>query len=315
MKPNPNNVESITKFPTPTMAKAVRQFLGLTGFYRTFIQGYAKVAEPLVALTRKDVPFKWIPTCQAAFEHFQQQLTTNPILVFPDFNRPFAVHTDVCDVGLGGALMQKDDQGNDRVIAYASRTLHQSERHFSTTEKECLAVVWCLEHFWPYLEDTKFQVFKDHNSLRWLMNRPDPTGQSARWCLILQEFDFSVIHKPGHHNQIPDALSRNPLQVLPTYKKQLREQQLANNNLLHLIEQLEAAGNPEGEDNSPYYLIDGVLYYKYTPDICRLHPSWQFKLYVLSQLRNNLLCHFHDHSLAGHLGIAKTYSRLQQRVY
>uniref|UniRef100_H3AST2 Gypsy retrotransposon integrase-like protein 1 n=1 Tax=Latimeria chalumnae TaxID=7897 RepID=H3AST2_LATCH len=312
---NPDNVESITKFPTPTTAKAVRQFLGLTGFYHKFIQGYAKLAEPLVDLTRRDVPFKWTPACQAVFEHFEQQLTTNPILVFPDFNRPFAVHTDACDVGLGGALMQKDDEGNDWVIAYASRTLHQSERHFSATEKECLAVVWCLECFWPYLEGAKFKVFTDHNSLRWLMNRPDPTGRLARWCLRLQEFDFSVIHKPGCHNQVPDTLSRNPLQVPSTDRKELKEQQLADNNLLHLIEQLEAAGNSEGEDNSPYYLIDGVLYYKYTPDFCRLHPSRQFKLYAPSQLHNNLLHHFHDHPLAGHLGIAMTYPRLQQQVY
>ncbi|KAL6471539.1 hypothetical protein MHYP_G00201890 [Metynnis hypsauchen] len=129
--------------------------------------------------------------------------------IFPDMDK---LHTDACDMGLGAALMQQDKTGKEVVVAYASRTLHKSEKPYSTTEKECLAVIWALEHFRPYIEGLPVTVYTDHSSLRWLMSRPNLTGQLVRWCLRLQDFDIRIIHKPGARNQVPDALSRNPVQ-------------------------------------------------------------------------------------------------------
>ena len=101
----------------------------------------------------------------------------------PDFTCPFFIHADACDIGLGAALMQKDFEGREVAVAYASRSLHKAEKPYSTPEKECLAVIWALEHFRPYVEGLHVTVFTDHSSLKWLMSRPNPTGRLARWSL------------------------------------------------------------------------------------------------------------------------------------
>ncbi len=220
--PNEGKVRAVTDFNTPTCVKQVRQFLGLTSYYRRFIHDYARHAEPLFAFTRMDFPFVWSSECQAAMDFLKDKLTSAPVLKFPNFSLPFFIHADACDVGLGVALMQRDNNGRDVVVAYASRALHKSERPYSTPEKECLAVIWALEHFRPYIEGLHVKFFSDHSSLRWLMSRPNLSGRLARWSLRLQDFD--IVHKPGTSNQVPDALSRNPvspcespLGLLPDY--------------------------------------------------------------------------------------------------
>uniref|UniRef100_A0A672QI05 Reverse transcriptase/retrotransposon-derived protein RNase H-like domain-containing protein n=1 Tax=Sinocyclocheilus grahami TaxID=75366 RepID=A0A672QI05_SINGR len=129
-------------FATPVNSKQVRQFLGITSYYRRFIHEYAPHAEPLFALTRADVPFGWTQDCQNAMVFLKNKLTSAPILRFPQFSLPFFIHVDACDVGLGAALMQRDEQGRDCAVVYAIRTLHKSKRPYSTPEKECLAVIW-----------------------------------------------------------------------------------------------------------------------------------------------------------------------------
>lgn len=207
LSPDEDKISAIKDFPSPATLKPVKQFLGMTGYYRCFVSGYSKVAESLISLSREGTPFIWDDKCQNALNLLKS--CTAPILLLPDFERPFAVHTDACDVGLGAALVQCDSEGPERAVAFASRTLHSSERAYSTSEKECLGVIWALGHFRPYFEGSHVKVVTDHNSLRWL-SRPSPFGRLARWCLRLQDFDFEVIHKPGISNSVPDALSRNP---------------------------------------------------------------------------------------------------------
>lgn len=110
-------------------------------------------------------------------------ITSAPVLRFPDFTFPFFVHADAFDPGLAAALMQKDAEGREVVEAYASQSLHKAEKPYSTPAKECLAVIWALEHFRPYVEGLHVTVFTDHNSLKWLMSRPKPSGRLARWSL------------------------------------------------------------------------------------------------------------------------------------
>ncbi|KAL6455153.1 hypothetical protein MHYP_G00364060 [Metynnis hypsauchen] len=208
--PDLGKVQAVTDFKTPNSVKQVRQFLGLTSYYRRFIQDYARHAEPLFALTKHDSSFVWDEKCEAAMKFLKGCLTSAPVLRFPDFGRPFSIHTDASDAGLGAALIQKDEEGHDVAVAYASRTLHKAEKPYSTPEKECLAVIWALEYFRPYVEGLHVTIFTDHSSLKWLMSRPNPSGRLARWSLRLQDFDFSVVHKPGAKNKVPDALSHNP---------------------------------------------------------------------------------------------------------
>ncbi|KAK3513971.1 hypothetical protein QTP70_000296 [Hemibagrus guttatus] len=168
--PEHDKIKAVTDFKTPVNVKQVRQFLGLTGYYRRFIQDYARHAEPLFALTKNYVPFVWDSACQDAMDLLKGKLTSAPVLSFPDFTLPFFIHCDACDMGLGAALMQRDQIGRDVAVAYASRALHKSEKPYSTPEKECLAIIWALEHFWPYVEGLHVTIFTDHSGLKWLMS-------------------------------------------------------------------------------------------------------------------------------------------------
>ena len=123
--PNPEKVEAVQKFPVPTAVKGVRQFLGLASYYRRFIPLFAKIAAPLHALTRQDVPFCWTLTCQSAFQQLKDALVSPPVLAYPDFTREFVMHTDACKEGLGAVLEQQQDDGRLHPIAYASRSLNK----------------------------------------------------------------------------------------------------------------------------------------------------------------------------------------------
>uniref|UniRef100_A0A669DD44 Reverse transcriptase/retrotransposon-derived protein RNase H-like domain-containing protein n=1 Tax=Oreochromis niloticus TaxID=8128 RepID=A0A669DD44_ORENI len=123
--------------PVPATTKQVRQFLGITGYCRHFVHGYARHAEPLFVHTKKD------EECQAAVDFLKHSITSAPVLRFPEFSRPFFIRTDACDAGLGAALMQKYEDGKD--VSVASHALHKSVKPYSTPEKECLAVIWALD--------------------------------------------------------------------------------------------------------------------------------------------------------------------------
>ncbi len=183
--PDQDKMKAVMDFKTPVNVKQVRQFLGLSGYYRRFIQDYARHAEPLFALTKNYAPFVWDSACQDAMDLLKQKFTSAPVLSFPNFNEPYFIHA--CDVGLGAALMQRDLHGREVAVAYASRALHKSEKPYSTPEKECLAVIWAREHFRPYIKGLHVTIFTDHSGLKWLMSRPNPTGRLARWSLRLQK--------------------------------------------------------------------------------------------------------------------------------
>jgi len=131
---------------------------------------------------------------------------TAPTLSCPNFKEPF-VQTDASSVDLGTILTQAIE-GEEKVIVFASRALADPEKKCSVTEQECLAVVWAIQKFRPYLEGYRFTVITNHNSLRWLHNLKNPTGKLARWALELLEYDYEVIHRKGALHHVPDALSR-----------------------------------------------------------------------------------------------------------
>ncbi|CAF1123382.1 unnamed protein product, partial [Didymodactylos carnosus] len=170
-RPDPEKLKAVRDFPVSYKAKGVRSFLGLTVYYRRFIQDYATIAEPLLQLigVKRSPVFVWIPECQDSFDELKQKLITSPIISYPDFNHPFILQLDAFDYGLGAVLAQKvPPDGEEHVIAYASRTLNESERKYSATERECLAIVWRTQHFRPYLEGRPFEVWTGHRSLTWL---------------------------------------------------------------------------------------------------------------------------------------------------
>ena len=139
-------VELISKLPSPTNVKTVRQFLGHAGFYRRFIRDFSKIAKPLYKLLEKDAKFEWDVEFQERFEELKAYLTTAPIVRAPDWHLPFEVICDASDLALGAILGQRVE-GKPYVVYYASKTLNEAQRNYTTTEKELLAVVYALDKF------------------------------------------------------------------------------------------------------------------------------------------------------------------------
>ena len=205
---DPEKTNLIKEWPAPTSAKEVRVFIGLCGYLRRHIRGYALLAKPLTKLTEAHRVFSWGDEEQVAFETLKVALVSAPVLAFPVFDLaapPFLLDTDACGTGIGATLMQ-----GDHVIAYASRALTESERQYSVTKRELLAAVWAAQHFRSYLVGRRFVLRTDHAGLQWLFEMQDAEGQLARWQFLLREFDFEIVHRKGTQHRNADALSRYP---------------------------------------------------------------------------------------------------------
>ncbi|GFX82853.1 retrovirus-related Pol polyprotein from transposon 412 [Trichonephila clavipes] len=150
-----------------------------------FIKGFCHLAEPLQSLLKSGVEFHWGPEEVEAFNSLKKALTSDPVLGMYEERASTEIHTDASGYGIGAVLVQIQNNV-EKVIAYTSRTLTKAEKNYSTTERECLAIVWATNKFRPYIFGKHFTVVTDHHSLCWLMNLKDPSGRLARWALRLQ---------------------------------------------------------------------------------------------------------------------------------
>jgi len=207
---DPDKIEAVKSFPEPNSQHQVRQFLGLANYYRKFVPNYSKIAVPLTKLLQKETKFEWSTTCQTAFDKLKAALISAPILVYPNFDKPFLLTTDASGEALGYILGQLNDNGHEQVIAYGGRSLHPNEKKWSVTEQECLAILEGIRTFRPYLAHGPFSIYTDHGALEYLktFKYNSGTGRLARWALTLQEYDYQVFHRPGKKNLNADALSR-----------------------------------------------------------------------------------------------------------
>ncbi|GJV35816.1 reverse transcriptase domain-containing protein [Tanacetum coccineum] len=206
-------VDVIAKLPHPTSVKGIRSFLGHTGFYRRFIQDFSKIAWPMTHLFGKDTPFIFSKECIEAFNILKKKLTESPILVTPDWDLPFEIMCDASDYAVGAVLGQRKTK-HFQPIHYASKTMTDAQPHYTTTEKELLAVVYAFKKFRPYLVLSKTIVYTDHSALKYLLAKQDAKPRLLRWILLLQEFDVIIHDKKGAENLAANHLSRleNPHQ-------------------------------------------------------------------------------------------------------
>ncbi|XP_036142141.1 uncharacterized protein LOC118645372 [Monomorium pharaonis] len=216
IQPNPNRIEKVKTYPVPRNPKEIKQFLGLVGYYRKFIKDFSMIAKPLTRLLQKSSTFQWTNEQQHSFESLKSKLITQPVLSYPDWNRPFVLTTDAFNEAIG-AILSQGTIGKDKPLAFASRTLNKAETRYSTTEKELLAIVWATKHFRQYLYGKKFTIVTHHKPLVWLMNVKDPNSRLMRWRLKLEEFDYEIVYKPGKTNTNADGLSRIPVNAIDSY--------------------------------------------------------------------------------------------------
>ena len=211
IKPDPEKIRAVQGITTPKTVKQVRSFLGLASYYRRFIENFAKIAGPLHQITHKNKVFEWNPEAEVAFNRLKQTLVKAPILGYPDFNNPFVVYTDASDQGLGAILAQKQD-GREKVIVYASRTLNTAERNYEATKKESLGVIWATNNFYPYIAGKEFKIITDHRALSFINKLKATDSMIARWATQLQRFEpyYTIEYRPGQRMGHVDALSRLP---------------------------------------------------------------------------------------------------------
>ena len=188
-------------FQVPTTKSAVRTFLGLTGYYRKFIPGYAELAAPLTGLTRKNAPsiVRWTERCGDSFNRLKECLCSEPILRCPDFSLPFVLQTDASGRAIGAVLSQVVGDGEEHPVVYYSRKLLPREEKYSTIEKDKKKSV-------PPGPSLTIQT--DHRSLEWLDRLKENNSRLTRWSLALQPYQYSVQYQTGQKNGNADALSR-----------------------------------------------------------------------------------------------------------
>ena len=200
-------VRAILTLAPPTCVREIRGFLGCVGYYRRFIDGYARKAIPLTELLKKDVEFSLNPERQWAFEELKLTLAKAPVLSPPDWKKEFHVTLDAFGWCLGAILWQYEEDKRESPVYYASRQMSLAERKYTTTEREALAVIYACKKFRHYLLGYRIIFHTDHDSLKYLVNKPDLSGRIARW-ILLQEFNYEVVVKSGKSNSNADYLSR-----------------------------------------------------------------------------------------------------------
>ncbi|KAL0280486.1 UNVERIFIED_CONTAM: hypothetical protein PYX00_001760 [Menopon gallinae] len=212
VRPGKRKTEAVQNFETPGNVHEVRQFLGLSGFFRRFIERYSIIAEPLTSLTRRDVHWTWGTKQEEAFRRIKEILSSRPVLTLYNPKGEFQVHTDASSIGFAGIIFQRVAEEPWKPLAYFSRRTTDTERNYHSYELEILAVVETLERFRIYLISRPFTVVTDCNSMKTLMTKGKLVPRIARWALRLQEFDFEISHRSGDRMRHVDALSRKPVE-------------------------------------------------------------------------------------------------------
>ncbi|KAD6454523.1 hypothetical protein E3N88_09229 [Mikania micrantha] len=200
---DPSKVQAVMKWSPPKTPTEIRSFLGLAGYYRRFIQDFARIASPLTKLTRKDVKFVWGDDQEKAFNELKFKLTQAPVLTLPDGPDDFVVYSDASYLGLGCVLMQRG-----KVIAYASRQLKVHEVNYPTHDLELAAVVFALKIWRHYLYGVKCTIYTDHKSLKYFFTQKELNMRQRRWIELLKDYDCEILYHPGKANVVADALSR-----------------------------------------------------------------------------------------------------------
>ena len=324
---DPEKTRAISTLPEPRTVKQVRSFLGMAGYYRHCLPNFAKIARPLVELTKKHHRFVWNSSHQAAFKSLKELLTSNYVMAHPDPQLPYKLYTDASDTCVGGILVQEHDDGVEHVIQYVSHQLTSTQRRWATIEKEAYAVVYCITKLRPYLYGSSFHVYTDHKPLTSLFTKQMVNTKIQRWAILLAEYGAQISYRKGRNNIRADMLSRIPsdiaiidveepfidlpgdIQEVPTPDQEdFKQDDIAPSQLLRLQKQdfpdlfKEANG-----DDSGYVTMNGLLYSISTPSAKA--PDYP-RIVLPRELRQQVM--FRAHKEVGHSSVPKTLANVIQ---
>ena len=212
---DPKKIETILNWPRPKTVTDVRSFTSFTNYYCKYIKDYAKIAHPLYELMsgenakKKCQNVEWTDRCQQSFEQLKQCCSQCPVLAYANYKSLLILHTDTSTTGLGAVLSQKQPDGSERVVAYASRALNKAERNYDAHKLKFLALKWAMtDHFHEYLYGSQeFDVLTDNNPLTYILTTAKLDAMGHWWIASLRPYHFDLHYKPGKRNPA-DPLSR-----------------------------------------------------------------------------------------------------------
>ena len=206
IKPNPKKIQAIQAMERPTTVTEVRRLIGMVQYYRDLWPKRAHILEPFTSISsgKKGKKITWTPELETAFDKVKQMVCQQTMLNYPDWNKPFDIHTDASDYQLGAVISQ-----DKKPIAFFSRKLNSAQKNYTTTEKELLSIVECVKEFRNILFGYPIRVFSDHKNLVHAATLSQ-SQRVMRWRLILEEFGPDIQHIKGEDNVVADAISRLP---------------------------------------------------------------------------------------------------------
>lgn len=306
VRPGRAKITCVAEYKRPRNVHEVRQFIGLTSYFRKFIRGFAEIARPLTQLTKKDVEWTWGDIQETAFQTLKKRLIERPVLGIYDRNARTELHTDASKLGLGGILLQYQIDSVLKPIAYFSRVTTKEEQFYHSYELETLAVVESLKRFRIYLVGIPVKVVTDCAALRTTLVKKDLIPRIARWWLLIQDYDLQIEYRTCDRMRHVDALSRNPLQncvLLIDESDWLVTLQLQDENVQSIITQLRN-GTDNNNITANYTLKDDLLFRK----------TINGERFVIPKLAKwSLLQKFHDQ--IGHVGFDKCEKTIKAQFW
>lgn len=347
IRPDPSKVSAIKNMHPPTTVKDVRSFVGMASYYRSFIEDFSKVVQPITELTRKHVKFKWTAERQQAFETLKEKLSTAPVLAHPKLSEPYNLYTDSSGYAVGAVLTQVIN-GQERPIQYLSKQLAGGQRKWPTIEREAYAIIFAVSKLRHFLYGSKFTVFCDHKPLRTLFTSEMKNCRVQRWAIMLEEYGADMQYKSGKSNIQADFLSRirSPseesteemdINVVdtstlerPHFKRMYpRDDVIANDinaplDMLACLKQSQSqdpeckaildALSKEENKNNEFVIDDDILYHVATP--VRYDMTHRLQLVLPKSMRQEVLEQAHESAFGGgHTGFDKTNDKVRRRFY
>ena len=193
LKMDQEKVKEIIEWPSPKNVFEVRSFHGLVSFYRKFIRNFSYINAPMLETIRKsNQPFVWTNEAERSFQTLKKKVSEQPVLVLPDFRKPFQVRCDASGRAIGAVLSQED-----RPISYFSEKLNDAKQQYSSYDQELYAIVQALKKWRHYLMSREFVLYTDNHALQHIMKQPKLNIKHAKWVDYLQSFTFVIKHISG----------------------------------------------------------------------------------------------------------------------
>jgi hypothetical protein len=317
-----DKVTCILALRAPMSLREVRGFLGMVGYYRRFVEGYSKIALPLTVLMKKETPFLWSDKQEGAFQELKVRMVKAPVLAVPKFDREFHVTGDASGFCIGIILWQYGEEKEERPIYYASRQMSPAEKNYTTTERECLPIIYACKKFRHYLLGYDVVFHTDHDAIRYLVNKPDLSGRIARWVMLLQEFQYQIKVKPGVGNKNVDYLSRleegviNQSLTADFPDEHLFAIRVEEDMYAEIRNYLKNGVVPPGDAHKrrmfilkagPYTLVQGVLF--------KEGPDNRLRRCINKKESWKVLHTFHSGEEGGHFGGEATTRKIREAGY